>query len=117
MSRSDAIYLRHILDAITRTESYTHGVDEAAFFAQPLLQDGVIRQIEIIGEAVKQLSSALRDRYPQIPWKDVAGMRDKLIHQYFSVDIGAVWLTAVHDLPAFKADVEAIVRNIQDQEE
>ena len=97
MSHGNVIYLQHILDAITRVEQYIYGLDKAVFFAQPLVQDGVIRQIEIIGEAVKQLTKDLRDQYPHIPWRDITGMRDKLIHQYFSVDIEAVWLTAIHD--------------------
>ncbi|MGH9840385.1 MAG: HepT-like ribonuclease domain-containing protein [Blastocatellia bacterium] len=82
MKRDDSVYLRHILDAIAKIETYLQGVDEQAFLAQSLLQDGAIRQIEIIGEAVKQLSQQLRDQHPHIPWQDIARMRDKLIHQY-----------------------------------
>lgn len=113
MSRGNLIYLQHILDAITRAEQYVHGLDASAFFEHTLVQDGVIRQIEIIGEAAKQLTNDLREQYPHIPWKDITGMRDKLIHHYFSVDIEAVWLTVTVDLPVFKAEVGTILQDIQ----
>ncbi len=113
MKHGDAVYLRHMLDAIAKVEAYLHGIDEVAFAQQSLVQDGVIRQIEIIGEAVKHLTPELHDRYGHIPWRDIAGMRDKLIHHYFSVDIQAVWLTATTDLPTLKAEVQTILHEIE----
>lgn len=97
-------------------ESYIAQLDEAAFLAHPLVQDGVIRQLEIIGEAAKHVTPALRSRYPQVPWKDIAGMRDKLIHQYFSVDLAAVWLTVTQDLQVLKKAITAIMREMREQD-
>jgi uncharacterized protein with HEPN domain len=111
MARDEIIYLRHILDAINIVEEYLQGVSESQFNNTRLLQDGVIRQIEIVGEAVRHISKDIRRTYPEIPWQDVAGMRDKLIHDYFGVDIEKVWLTAQEDLPALKQQVAGILKD------
>ena len=98
--RDDALYLRHILEAAEQIQSYVAGVDEPAFEQTRMLQDAVVRQLEIMGEAAKQLSSEIRRANPQIRWQDIAGMRDKLIHHYFGVDLKVVWETARRDVPA-----------------
>jgi uncharacterized protein with HEPN domain len=73
-----------------------------------LRQDAAIRQIEVIGEAVKKLSPELKDRHPEIPWRDVVGMRDKLVHDHFGVDLDAVWNTARKDIPQLKEEIRGI---------
>lgn len=110
--KDDTLYLRHILDAIRRIEEYSSGIDEETFATNPLVQDGFIRQLEIIGEAVKKLSSGPREQYPDVPWKDIAGMRDKLIHDYFGVDIDAVWLAATRDVPLLKETVVKLLNEL-----
>ena len=112
MSRDDSVYLRHILDAIAKIEEYLSDLDEDGFHRDYLVQDGVIRRLEIIGEATKNLSSTLRTRYAYVPWKDVAGMRDKLIHHYFGVDLEAVWSTATTELPDLRANVNRILEDL-----
>jgi len=115
MKRDESVYLRHILDAISKVEEYLRDLSADYFYANSLVQDGVIRQIEIIGEATKHLSSKVRGIYPHVPWDDIAGMRDKLIHDYFGVDIEKVWLTATEDLPPLKIEVQKILTTLQDE--
>ena len=112
MKRDDTVYLRHVLDAVVRIEEYLQGIGEDVFYEQALVQDGVIRQLEIIGEAVKRLSGELRGRHGHVPWEDVAGMRDKLIHDYFGVDLETVWLTAREDMPVLRAEVIKILEDL-----
>ena len=113
MKNDESVYLQHILDAVFKIESYIKGSNEEAFYKNTLIQDGVIRQIEIIGEAVKRLSFDLKDTHSHIPWQDIAGMRDKLIHDYFGVDVGTVWLTVKNDIPVLKSQIKKILDGLK----
>jgi len=110
MKKNNEVYLKHILDAISRIEEYTEGVKYEKFIKNNLIQSATIREIEIIGEAVKRLSEDFKKKYSEIPWKKIAGMRDKLIHDYFGVDIDAVWKTIKRDIPKLKSDIENILK-------
>ncbi|MFA5700203.1 MAG: DUF86 domain-containing protein [Desulfuromonas sp.] len=105
----DIIYLRHILEAMQQIAEYVHNTDLSSFRTDRMRQDAVIRQLEIIGEATKNVSQEIRDTYPQVPWKNMAGMRDVLIHNYFGVDIAAVWSTAVQDLPNLRREISRMI--------
>ena len=105
----DMMYLRHIYDATVQIGRYIAGESEERFSQTSLLQDGVIRQLEIMGEATKRLSKDLRRKYSEIPWQDIAGMRDKLIHDYLGVDVKTVWLTAKEDVPELRAKMKMIL--------
>ena len=104
--KSDIVYLKHILDAISKIESYILNVDFDQFQKKSIIHDAVIRQLEIIGEATKSLSDDLIQKHTVIPWKDIAGMRDKLIHQYFGIDFGLVWNTLKTDIPTLQTYIK-----------
>ncbi|MEM2865440.1 MAG: DUF86 domain-containing protein [Candidatus Bathyarchaeia archaeon] len=100
--RKDRAYLKHIIEAASNIEKFIEGVYKEDFLANVEKQYAVLRGLEIIGEATKNLSEGLKSKHPQIPWKEIAGMRDKLIHQYFGVDLDLVWETVRMKLPEFK---------------
>lgn len=108
-THNDITYLFHIRDAIARIEKYSKEITEKEFEKNELIQDAVIRQLEIIGEAVKQLSKSFTRVNNHINWKDIAGMRDKLIHDYLGVDIKLVWQTVVKDIPQLKKAILKLI--------
>jgi len=102
--KSDKLYLQHILECIMKIEEYTLE-GKHTFYESTMIQDAVIRNLEIIGEATKQISDTLKEQYPNIPWREMAGLRDVLIHHYFGVDLDIVWNVVEQELPELKVSL------------
>lgn len=110
MTDRDRIYLEHVLEAISRIQQFVEGMDKKGFESNILIQDAVIRNFEIIGEAAKRLSAAFTGSHPELPWQDMAGMRDKLIHHYLDVDLDVVWMTIEKDIPVLLETIDKMLR-------
>ena len=112
--KDDRFYLLHIRDALADLRTYT-ATGRDAFFGERMRQDGVIRKLEVIGEAVKGLSAETRARCPEVPWRQIAGMRDKMIHEYFGVNLELVWAVVARDLPGLEQAVAVLLADAGDR--
>ena len=114
-NREEKLFVNDILLFCEHIAEYIHGVDKNSFLSNRMLQDALVRKIEIIGEAVKNISTETREKYPQIAWKEIAGMRDKIVHGYFNVDLDIVWKTVTQFIPKLKPEIEKILETISNQ--
>jgi uncharacterized protein with HEPN domain len=103
-------YLQDIYDSVNEVATFIEGLAYEDFLKDKKTINAVIRSIEVIGEATKQLPKAIRDKNPSIPWKKMSGMRDKVIHEYFGVDIKTVWKTARKQIPALRGKIFALLK-------
>ncbi|MBM0740248.1 DUF86 domain-containing protein [Phormidium sp. CLA17] len=111
--RDESLYLTDILSCIQKIQAYTvDGRD--AFLNMPMIQDAVIRNLEIIGEATKQLSLELRQANPNIRWQQIAGLRDILIHSYMKVNLERIWMILEQDLPGLQVKIEEILKELHE---
>lgn len=111
MKKEILVYLDDMLESIENIQAYTKGISFEKFENDIEKQDSVIRRIGIIGEAVKNLPKEIKEKYPEIPWRQIAGTRDIVIHEYASVSLGRVWKIITDDLDPLKAMVEKIKAN------
>lgn len=105
MKKDPKIFLAHIIESVELIEEYSHNITQARFLEDRALQDAIIRRLEVIGEAVKGLPNTFRVKSPEVPWKQIAGMRDILIHEYFDVDLVLTWRVVKHELPKIKLKI------------
>lgn len=109
MPRDYKVFLEDILEAIHKTRRYTAGLSQDAFRNDDKTLDAVVRNLEVIGEAVKKLPAKIRSKHPQVDWKRIAGLRDILIHEYFGIDIEIIWDILENKLPVLEREVKKIV--------
>ena len=102
----DKLYFQHIVQAVEKIREYTKGLTAEGFKTSTLIQDGAIRELEIIGEAARMISENTKKAHPDIPWYEISGMRNRLIHEYFGVDLDAVWKTITQDLDSLVEKLE-----------
>jgi uncharacterized protein with HEPN domain len=113
MKKDPIVFLGHILESIDLIESYSEDVDEIEFMRSTPLQDMLVRRIEIIGEAVKNLPEDLKREHPEIPWRDIAGLRDIIVHQYFGLDLELIWDVVKRDIPELKPRLKRIQEELE----
>ncbi len=116
MNRHYSLFVKDILDCIDKIQEFIGDMDYKQFKDNDLVNSAVIRKLEIIGEASKNIPDFIREKYPEIPWKDMARMRDKIIHFYFGVDYEIVWKVIKERLPELKEKIERVFEEIQEKE-
>lgn len=111
MIKDNSIYLNHILTSISFIEKYSNGKNLDDLIADKMMQDAIIRQIEIIGEATARITIVFKNKYSELPWVDMKDMRNKLIHNYFGVNIRHVWNVVEQDIQPLKKQIEKILND------
>ena len=110
MSRNYDLYLQDIVEAADRIASYVEGATRGAFEADQMRIDAVIRNLGIIGEAIKKIPDSIRERYPSVAWHNIVGLRNRVIHVYFNVDMDIIWDAVQSKLPMLKTQIQHILK-------
>jgi uncharacterized protein with HEPN domain len=115
MSKRDwTLFLQDMLESIENIAQYTSGMGFQDFLKDTRTRDAVVRNLEVLGEAARKLPSGIRERYPEIPWTQIVGLRNRLIHGYFLVDYGIVWEIVQDELPQLRKRLEQIMREVSE---
>ena len=114
--RNYRLYLKDIFEAMVAAQAFVEGMGFDAFAADDKTASAVVRKLEIIGEATKNVPDPIRQKYPQVPWRDMAGMRDRIIHGYFAVNYSIVWDTLKNRIPALQPIVEQILKDMEEEQ-
>ncbi len=118
MKRAILDYINDVLDAMTKAQGFLQDIPYDEFIKEDKTQFATVRAIEIIGEATKNIPPSVRKKYPQIPWRDIAGMRDKVVHEYFGLNLKVIWKTVKEDIPSVKPLFEKLKQDyIHENEE
>jgi len=111
--RKVRLFLADMLESIEKVQRYTAGVDFERFAGDDLLVDAVVRNLEIIGEAARHIPETLRQRYPEVPWKRVVGLRNVVVHEYFAVDVEILWAIVHKNLPELKVALQRMLNDLE----
>ncbi|HUS48748.1 MAG TPA: DUF86 domain-containing protein [Candidatus Paceibacterota bacterium] len=110
--KDDLAFIKHLLDSINAIEEFSKNMNKDKLMSDRLKRSAIVREIEIIGEAVKNISESLKNKHPEIEWKEIVGTRDKMIHHYFGVDLNIVWDIIKINLPDLKIKILRIKRDM-----
>ena len=113
MKKDPRIFIEHVLESISSIKEYTEGKTKGDFLRSRMIQDAVIRRIEVIGEAVKNIPDEIKDEHPYIPWRKIAGMRDLLIHEYFGVDLELTWKVVEEDIADLRKKILKVKEDLE----
>ncbi len=113
IEKNDLVFIKHILDSINAIQTFSKNISKIKLVSDRLRRDAITREIEIIGEAVKNISQGTRAKYPVVEWKKIVGTRDLMIHKYFGVDLNIIWGVIKKDLPILEKHIKKIKRELE----